>query len=182
MMRKLGLVLGALFALVLIGTALAADTTVMVAQNAKLGNIFTDAKGMTVYAFMKDTANTSNCTGGCLAAWPPVVASGTAALPDGVAGTLGTLTRSDGTVQVTYNTMPIYYFAKDKAPGDTTGQGVGGIWFVVPPGATFGTLAPAGAAAPAAAALPKSGGFPIELPLVAALVLLGAGARLRRTG
>jgi predicted lipoprotein with Yx(FWY)xxD motif len=179
-MRKVGLILGTLLALVLISTALAADTTVQVAQNAKLGNIFTDAKGMTVYAWTKDTANTSNCTGGCLAAWPPLVASGTVTLPNGVAGTLGTITRSDGTVQVTYNTMPLYHFAKDKAAGDTTGQGVGGVWFVVPPGATFGTLAPAAAAAPAATSLPKTGGLPIALPLVAGLALLGVGTRLRR--
>src|SRR5436309_529111 len=127
-MRKVGIIVGALLALVLMSTALAADSTVMVTKDAKLGNIFTDAKGMTLYAFAKDTANKSNCTGACLTTWPPLTATGAVTLPAGVTGTLATMKRDDGATQVTYNDMPLYYFANDKAAGDTKGQGVGGFW------------------------------------------------------
>ncbi len=83
--------------------------------------------GMTVYTFTKDTAGSgaSACTGGCLTKWPAVmVAAGTAPTAgDGVSGTLATIKRSDdGTLQVTYNGLPLYFFQGDKAPGDTNGS------------------------------------------------------------
>ena len=109
------------------------EHTIMVSTDAKLGKILVDEKGMTLYMFTKDTAGMSNCSGGCLAAWPPLVASGDLVAGPGVTGKLGFITRADGTKQVTYNDLPLYYWMKDKAPGDTTGQGVGGVWFVVPP-------------------------------------------------
>jgi len=83
--------------------------------------------GMTVYTFTKDTAGsgTSACTGGCLTKWPAVtVAAGTAPTAgDGVSGMLATITRpDDGTLQVTYNGLPLYFYQSDKAPGDTNGS------------------------------------------------------------
>src|SRR5690348_2923284 len=108
-MRKIGIMVGALLALVLMSTALAADTTVMVTKDAKLGNIFTDAKGMTLYAWTKDTAGKSTCAGACATTWPPLTATGAVTLPAGVTGTLATIKRDDGTTQVTYNDMPLYY-------------------------------------------------------------------------
>jgi len=128
-----------------------------VAQNSTLGAFLTDASGRTMYLYEKDTqANQSVCTGQCAAAWPPVTASDATALPDGVSGKLTTFDRADGTKQVAYNGIPLYYFAKDAKAGDVNGQGIGGVWFVVPPGATFGPYPPApgkGTPTPAATVL-----------------------------
>jgi predicted lipoprotein with Yx(FWY)xxD motif len=110
-----------------------AATTVRLAQKSGLGQYFTDANGRALYVFKQDTANTSACTGPCAATWPPFTATGTLTLPSGVGGTLGTITRPDGTTQVTYNGMPLYHFAKDTDAEDTYGQGVGGVWFVAQP-------------------------------------------------
>ena len=103
-------------------------------DDPKLGKIFTDYDGKTLYRYTKDTQNSSVCSGGCATAWPPLAASESLKLPEGVPGTLATITRSDGTKQVTYNGIPLYHYAKDAKPGDTTGQGVGGVWYVVTPG------------------------------------------------
>ena len=92
---------------------------------------------MTLYLFTKDSPNTSVCTGDCIATWPALAASGAPTGGDGVdASKLGTMTRADGTTQVTYAGWPLYFYAKDKAAGDTTGQGVGGVWFAVLPTGT----------------------------------------------
>lgn len=109
-------------------------TTISVAQNDSLGSFLVDDKGMTLYLFTKDTPNTSNCYDKCATSWPPLVTAGKPAVGNGVdASKLGTTTRKDGSVQVTYNGWPLYYFQKDKAPGDVTGQDVGSVWFVVSP-------------------------------------------------
>ena len=112
-------------------------TTIAVAANAKLGQILVDGKGRTVYLFVADTAPSSTCYTSCATVWPPVFtsdapAAGTGANP----ALLGTTTRTDGKVEVTYAGHPLYYFVEDKAPGDTTGQGVNGfgaLWWVVGP-------------------------------------------------
>jgi predicted lipoprotein with Yx(FWY)xxD motif len=105
-----------------------------VGQSASLGSFLVDSKGMTLYIFTKDTANTSNCSGSCINNWPPLLTTGPATAGSGVdASLLGTITRSDGGTQVTYNKMPLYYFAADKKSGDTNGQGVKNVWFVVDP-------------------------------------------------
>jgi predicted lipoprotein with Yx(FWY)xxD motif len=113
--------------------------TVMTAKSS-LGTILVDGKGMTLYLFTKDTqgSGTSTCEAGCLAAWPPLLGKPTAGT--GADQTmLGTLTRTDGTSQVTYNGWPLYYWAQDSAPGQTTGQGVQNVWWVVSPtGAAIG--------------------------------------------
>ena len=129
----------------------ATDATVQVSKDAKLGDILTDSKGMTLYQFAKDQANVSNCSGGCATAWPPlVVAAGQAPTAgDGVTGKLGVITRQDGSLQVTYNGLPLYFFASDSKAGDTTGQGVGGVWSVVHPADAFGAQPMQPAAQPA---------------------------------
>ena len=93
--------------------------------------ILTDSKGMTLYYFTKDKANTSACTGGCASAWPPLLATGSAA-PTSATQLSGTLTAFDGANghQVEYNGHPLYTYGGDSAPGDTNGEGVGGVWFV----------------------------------------------------
>jgi len=107
-----------------------AASTVLVRSAPTLGRFLTDAQGMTLYVFKKDTPNTSTCTGGCAALWPPFAASPPLTLPAGVGGALGTITRADGTPQVTYDGRPLYHYAGDKQPGDTKGQGIGGVWSV----------------------------------------------------
>jgi predicted lipoprotein with Yx(FWY)xxD motif len=100
--------------------------------------ILTDSKGMTLYLWKKDTGTGKvDCVGGCAAVWPPFILPATSTNPvagAGVIGTLATEVNPEGKgQQVTYNGWPLYYYAKDKAAGDTTGQGVGGTWFVVTP-------------------------------------------------
>jgi predicted lipoprotein with Yx(FWY)xxD motif len=107
--------------------------TVKVTTDPKLGNILTDAKGMTLYIYKSDQPNVSSCYGQCAQNWPPLMVAGAPTAPPGFSGTLGTTTRTDGTKQVTYNQMPLYYYAKDTQPGDTTGQGVGGVWYAAQP-------------------------------------------------
>lgn len=112
--------------------ASAADLRV---TQSKVGQIVVDGKGMSVYYFTKDTkdSGTSACTGGCLTAWPPVTTTSDTPAVEGVTGTVGTITTPDGKKQLTINGMPVYYYEKDKAPGDITGQGVGGVWYLVAP-------------------------------------------------
>ena len=103
-------------------------------QNATLGSFLVDSMGMTLYIYTKDTPNTSVCYGGCATAWPPLLTNGAPIAGTGVtASMLGTTTRTDGTVQATYNGWPLYYFAKDKVAGDTTGEGVGSVWYIMTP-------------------------------------------------
>ena len=112
--------------------ALAQNPTVQIATDPKLGQILTDPKGMTLYTFANDTANTSNCSVGCATAWPPLLlASGNPEAPQGLPGTLGVITRADGGRQVTYDAKPLYTFANDTKPGDTNGQGLNNVWYVV---------------------------------------------------
>jgi predicted lipoprotein with Yx(FWY)xxD motif len=99
-------------------------------MNSSYGAILTDSSGRTLYLYTPDEGKGSpQCTsaGGCAAAWPPLEASGTPRAGGGVQqGLLGT---EDG--QVTYDGHPLYYYAGDSSPGETSGQGLGGIWFVV---------------------------------------------------
>ena len=89
---------------------------------------------MSLYLYTKDTAGSgaSTCYGSCATAWPPLLTTGKPVAGSGVdMSKFGTLTRTDGTTQVTYNGWPLYYYSKDMAPGDTLGQGVGSVWYVI---------------------------------------------------
>ena len=121
-------------------------------QNDELGSFLVDEKGMTLYLFTKDTPNISNCYEKCAIAWPPLLTSGDPVAGDGVdASLLGTTTRTDGAIQVTYNGWPLYYYEKDKAPGDVLGQNVGEVWFVISPAGEMIEPVAAATEAPAAA-------------------------------
>lgn len=110
--------------------AQAVNPTVEVRYDAKLGYFLTDAQGMTLYIFAKDTKGASNCTGGCAQAWPPLAADSASVSPLNVPGSFSTITRDDGTKQVAYNGLPLYTWQADKKPGDTTGQGFHDTWWV----------------------------------------------------
>jgi predicted lipoprotein with Yx(FWY)xxD motif len=110
------------------------QVVVDIGQTSSLGSFVVDSKGMTLYLYTVDTPNTSNCYGGCAGYWPPLLTTGAPIAGSGVtASLLGTTTRTDGTVQVTYNGHPLYYYASDKVAGDVTGEAVQGVWFVITP-------------------------------------------------
>jgi predicted lipoprotein with Yx(FWY)xxD motif len=104
----------------------AAGSTVEATSVGTIGTVLVAGSNkMTVYIFTKDVKDSgkSACSGDCLKAWPAltVPAGGTPTGGTGVTGTLGTITRDDGTLQVTYNGLPLYFFANDKSPGDAAG-------------------------------------------------------------
>ena len=117
------------------------EATVTVSDTTDFGPILVDGEGMSLYLFMADTqdSGTSTCgdDDGCAAEWPPLVSQGSPVAGEGVDATLlGTITRDDGSIQVTYNGWPLYLFAGDTTAGDTVGQGIdefGGLWFLVSP-------------------------------------------------
>jgi predicted lipoprotein with Yx(FWY)xxD motif len=108
---------------------------VKVSTNAVLGNYLIASNGMTLYRFTKDTANKSNCSGQCIVIWPAYSpAMNNPLVPgSGITGKLATITRADGSMQLTYKGVPLYFFSKDVKPGDTNGQNIMGIWFIVKP-------------------------------------------------
>ena len=105
------------------------------AATGTVGSYLTGEGGKTLYTFKPDSANTSTCTAGCATTWPPFTASAQDTLKAGagVSGKLTTFARPDGTMQVAYNGVPIYYFSGDAKAGETNGQGVIGKWFVAAP-------------------------------------------------
>jgi predicted lipoprotein with Yx(FWY)xxD motif len=127
------------------------------AATPTLGVVVVGPDGRTLYRFDKDTTTppTSNCYDACATAWPPVlVPGGQKPAVDGVdASLLGTVTRKDGTTQVTLAGSPLYTYAKDTAPGQTTGQDVGGVWFAVTPAGAKASAVPA----PPSASAPAGG-------------------------
>jgi predicted lipoprotein with Yx(FWY)xxD motif len=106
--------------------------TVQTTNNADFGTILTDADGHTLYLFEQDQGTTTACTTGCSSTWPALTADGKPTAGDGVdASLLGAAKQADGTVQVTYNGHLVYRYSGDAAAGDTNGEGISGVWFVV---------------------------------------------------
>ncbi len=107
--------------------------SVMVGTSAELGNYLTDANGKTLYYFTKDSPSKSACYGRCAELWP-VFHAQNLIVPSGLkTSDFGTITRTDGTQQTTYKGYPLYYWVRDKSRGETTGQNVGKVWFVIDP-------------------------------------------------
>lgn len=102
--------------------------------SASLGTYLVAANGMTLYQYAKDAPGVSNCSGQCAAAWPPYTVSSGTSLEGGtgVHGAISTITRTDGTRQVTYNGVPLYFWQGDSKTTDATGQNVGGFSVVKP--------------------------------------------------
>ncbi len=128
-----------LLAIVLTPAARADQPLVQTANNPKLGMILVNAQGMTLYYLTSESGGKIKCSGQCLNFWPPLLLPSGATAPTagpGVTGTLGVVTRPDGSKQVTYDGFPLYAFANDKQPGDTNGQGIkafGGMWLAATP-------------------------------------------------
>lgn len=125
-------------------------------RTASIGGkmVLTNAKGFTLYWFAPDTSAKSNCNGSCATFWPPV--KGPASAGSGITGKLATITRSDGSMQATYNGHPLYTYIGDHAPGQDTGNGKnlsGGLWYTVPVSGSSGSSG--GGSAPSS---PSSGG------------------------
>jgi predicted lipoprotein with Yx(FWY)xxD motif len=118
-------------------TQAASGAATIAVRTTPLGRILVDGRGMTLYLFEKDTGMKSTCDGSCAKFWPPVTTTGAAKAGSGLdAGKLGTTARADGETEVTYNGHPLYYYAGDKQPGDTTGEGLnafGALWYVLSP-------------------------------------------------
>jgi predicted lipoprotein with Yx(FWY)xxD motif len=109
-----------------------AGVTLQLTSAAGFGSILTDAQGRSLYLFEQDTTSKSTCNVGCAPTWPALTVTGQPIAGDGVdSSLLGTTMRDDGTTQVTYAGHPVYTYSGDGAAGDTNGEGVGGIWFLV---------------------------------------------------
>ncbi len=137
----------------------AATSAVLKTEHTKLGTVLTDAKGLTLYWFAKDTPSASACTGACAAAWPPVTGIPQVASGVTLTGKLGEIRRADGTTQATYNGHPLYAFQGDTAPGQTNGNGLTGFgarWSVVK---VTSKASSAPSATPAATSPSTSGGY-----------------------
>jgi predicted lipoprotein with Yx(FWY)xxD motif len=136
-------VTASVLALGLMGAAVATPKTVPVATGSGFQmlkarqingqELLTDAKGLTLYTFAPDSLNKSVCYGSCAAYWPPV--AGNQVAGPGVTGKIGTISRTDGTTQATYNGHPLYTYIGDHAPGTASGNNInlnGGLWKDVP--------------------------------------------------
>lgn len=136
------------------GSPAAGGLTLALANDATLGSFVTGANGMSLYIFTPDSGTTSTCVDKCAASWPPLTVANAADAQagTGVTGEIGTITRADGTLQVTLGGHPLYYFANDKAAGELNGQGLNDKWYAAgPDGAGLGMTAgpaPADSGAP----------------------------------
>jgi len=116
------------------GTAAGATASGVLLADTSLGQVLTADDGMTVYMFLPDNAGDPTCVGDCAKTWPPLLVDdgATPTAGEGVdSAMLGTAANPEGGTQVTYNGWPLYYYAADNAPGDTNGQDVGDVWYVI---------------------------------------------------
>lgn len=125
-------VLGMMIVMVLF-LAVCSASAVTLQSKEGIGNYLADDSGMTLYWFKKDAPGTSACMNECIGLWP-LYSVEKVAVPSGLdPKDFGTIKRADGKMQTTFRGYPLYYFAKDKAKGDTNGQNVREVWFVVDP-------------------------------------------------
>jgi len=116
-----------------ISTAMGMHHAIKIQEKAGIGKYLTDTEGKSLYWFKKDSLGKSACSGPCLEKWPIYYREKVAA-PKGIkADDFGTLTREDGKKQTTFRGYPLYYWTNDKKAGETTGQGVNNVWYVINP-------------------------------------------------
>ena len=146
------------------GSASSTSSTVITTKTSSGGSFLTDGAGRAVYLFMADSTGKSTCDGACAAAWPPVIATGQPTTSGSAQGSdLSTITRSDGTKQVTYDGHPLYYFTGDTGPGTDKGQGLNGFgakwWLVAPTGSSITTAVTISGSGSAPASSSGGGGY-----------------------
>jgi predicted lipoprotein with Yx(FWY)xxD motif len=142
----------------------ATSSTVITTKTSSGGSFLTNGAGRSIYLFMADSSGKSTCDGACATAWPPVIATGQPTAAGGAqASALSTITRSDGTKQVTYNGHPLYYFQGDTGPGTDRGQGIDGFgakwWLVAPSGSSITAAVTIGGAGAPASSSSGGGGY-----------------------
>jgi len=141
-----------------------AATIVSTAGTPKFGTVLVNSKGLALYDFQKDSGTKSACYGSCAKVWPPLTSAGTPKAAGGVEGSkLGTIKRTDGTTQVTYNGHPLYTYTADRGPGEVNGNGTtsfGGSWHALDPSGSEAKSAAtsAGGSREEATTAPSSGG------------------------
>jgi predicted lipoprotein with Yx(FWY)xxD motif len=134
-------------------TSAAAGSVMISTRSTSKGTVLVNAKGRTLYWFAIDTPTTSKCTGSCATYWPPVIGKPAAAAGTSLPMHLGSITRSGGQVQATYDGHPLYTYVGDTAAGDVKGNGLklsGGLWWAA---------TPSGAKLAAAASSSGGGGY-----------------------
>jgi predicted lipoprotein with Yx(FWY)xxD motif len=125
------------------------------------GDALAGVGGKTLYTLSTDTSDTSTCTGNCADTWPPLLGDGLQVTPgDGVSGSFGTITRPGGEKQVTHDGKPLYYYSGDHAAGDSSGDGVGGVWSI----ATVGEASASQPASDGASATQQPSATPYRAP------------------
>jgi predicted lipoprotein with Yx(FWY)xxD motif len=134
-MRTLITFTGLLVALAFAGSAMAESRATVTVRGSAYGQILFDGRGFALYAFTKDAGGRSACSGACAKAWPPYIVPRRATASEGVrSALLGTITRGDGRLQVSYAGRPLYYYVGDRKPLQVLCQNVtefGGVWLVV---------------------------------------------------
>jgi len=155
------------------GSASPSGSTVITTASSSAGTFLATGSGRAVYLWTKDSGGMSACTAACEGMWPPVIASGTVTASGSVkASELGTITRADGTKQVTYDGHPLYYFVGDSGPGMANGQGSDGFgakwWLIAPTGtdvtAAVSSFTLGGSGSTATPAAPASSPAPASHP------------------
>jgi predicted lipoprotein with Yx(FWY)xxD motif len=129
------------------GTNASSTTATIMTHNTGKGTVLATAQGRTIYWFAIDTASMSNCTGSCATYWPPVLGKAAAAAGTSLAHGFGTITRTDGKVQATYDGHPLYTYVADHAPGQIGGNGLnlsGGLWWAMTPSGAKLAKSPSG--------------------------------------
>lgn len=112
------------------------EPTINVSESTEFGPILVDDEGLSRYIFVDDTQHgeSSSCNDECAAEWPPLLSQGSPITGEGVDSTLlGTVTRADGSLQATYDGWPLYRFQGDTTLGNTNGQGMENLWFLITP-------------------------------------------------
>ena len=136
---------------------------VITTKAGSAGTFLTNGSGRTVYLWAKDGMGSSACSGACTALWPPVTTGGSPTVSGSAkASDLGTITRSDGAKQVTYDGHPLYYYAGDSSTGQINGQGTdsfGAKWWLVAPAGTSITSSGSGTAPSPSASTSAGGGW-----------------------